>query len=437
MLNFLIYITEVSITSSIFYLFYRYLYFKLSYFTWSRYFFYGFLILSLTIPLLPGFFSQKNISENISYILINGNGIINIKDSFLHKENHILNESLIIKVMFIIWVSGTLRYIFIILKDIFSVIFLVTKNNKKRDENFVLISADFPGNVFSFFNFIFLNKNFENLSINEQQQILKHEKIHAKQLHSADNLIFEIFRAFCWFNPVSKYIVADIKIIHEFIVDNIITENKNKPDYSKLILKLSAEKNGLSAVSNFSKEEIKNRIKLISIPENENIRKRRFIISLPVLIITVFAAWIIISSLNGYIINNPETNKIYRKPFADKSYKIISPYYENKKINNLVVSHRETSYEVKSFSKIYSIYDGTITATSENKIFDLSEYTITQKLKTGDTVYYKGIYKPTAARNKKVKKGQIIGITGDIRLYPKIDIRIARNGKTVNPEMLY
>ncbi len=437
MLNFLIYITEVSIISSIFYLFYRYLYFKLSYFTWSRYFFYGFLILSLTIPLLPGFFSQKNISENISYILINGNGIINIKDSFLHKENSVLNKDLVIKILFIIWLSGTLRYIFVILKNIFSVIFLVSKSRKKIDGDFVLIFTDFPGSVFSFFNFIFLNKNFENSGTNEQQQILKHEKIHAKQLHSVDNLIFEIFKALCWFNPVSKHISADIKIIHEFIVDNIITENKNKPDYSKLILKLSSEKNGLSAVSNFSKEEIKNRIKLISIPESENIRKKRFIISLPVLAVTTFAVWIITSSLNGYITDSPEAGKIYGNPFADNSYKIISPYYENKKINGIAISHKETSYEIKSFSKVYSVFDGIITATDETKIFELSEYTITQKLETGDTVYYKGIYKPTAAINKKVKKGQIIGITGDIRLYPKIDIRISRNGKTVNPEKLY
>lgn len=437
MQNFLIYIFETSILTSIFFLFYRYMYYKLAYFVWNRYFFYVLLFASIIIPFLPSLFATNIVLNKIIGISQNTDAYINVENSFLNDKSSFLSEIPFVKVLFIVWLSGFIRYSLIILKSIFSILKLKSKSSTEKKEGFNIIKTNSKNPAFSFFKNIFVNNDFEKLKDEEKNQILNHEKIHAKQNHTIDNLIFEIFRAFFWFNPISKMIVANVKINHEFIVDNEITGNKNIPKYSRLILKLASNHTNLIGISNFSKEEIKSRIKIISSPENEKIRKKRFAISIPVLIFAMFSSWIIISTTNIYALSKNKKDKLFNKPFNDKNYKIISPFFINKHINKLNVSHKEVSYELKSFSNIYSVGNGIITNIEVKDIFGLKEYTITQKLKDDYKVKYKGLYKPKVKINEKVKTRKIIGIAGDIRLYPKIDIEIVKNKKPINPEELY
>ncbi len=441
MQNFLIYILEVSILTSIFFLFYRYLYFKLAYFVWSRYFFYLILFVSIIIPLLPEIFNADILKYKIESIIrvseTGNNTFINIENSFLNNEKSFLDNIKITEILFIVWLSGFVRYTFIILKSIFAIIKIKSKGEIIKDGDFNIIKTSTNSPAFSFFNDIFVNKDFEKLNDAEKNQITTHEKIHAKQKHTIDNIIFEIFRAVFWFNPISRLISANIKIIHEFIVDNKITGNKNVPDYSKLIIKLATHQSHGITISSFSKEEITNRIKLITFPETEKIRKKRFAISIPVLLITILTTWIISSTINTYAINKQENQNKFHLPFEKGTFKIISPYFENRKFKNLKISHKETSYELKSFSNIFSVEAGKITNIEEKDIFGLKEITITEKLKDGYTIKYKGLYKTTVMKGDKIGKAKIIGQSGDIRLYPKIDIELLKDAKTIDPENFY
>ncbi len=439
-LKMITYLFESSVITSILYMFYRYLYFKLSYFQWSRYYLYGAVLISLIIPLIPSFEQYTLFNYKLIHIpdtVIQGENNVLVKINNHIEQKQFINFSLIEKILIIIWFSGVIRYFFITLKRIFSILKLIKSDNKIKKEGYYFIYSDFSGSTFSFFNYIFLNSEFEKLSEIEKIQIINHEKIHADQNHSFDNLFFEIFRAVFWFNPISELIAADIKIIHEFITDNILTGNKNKPEYSKLILKLSAKDNKFKTTSNFSKEDIKNRISLISFPEKEKIRKRRFIISIPILILTIFALYTIMSTFNAYIFPQKKENKIMHIPFDKNNYSVISPWFENKTINGLSVSHKETDYEVKSFSNIYAIDDGIISNIITKDVFGLKEISLTEKLFSGYTLEIKGLHQIFIKQNDTVKKGQIIAKSGDIRLYPKISIALTKDNKSVNPEKLY
>lgn len=437
MQNFLTYILEVSILTSIFFLFYRYLYYKLAYFVWSRYFFYLILFASLIIPILPSFFSTDLLINKVGNIINNNSNFINIENSFLLEKEVFFQEIKFKQIIFIIWVSGFIRYSFLIAKSILSIIFLIKKGNKKKDGKYTIVSTESDNPAFSFFNYIFVATEFNQLQQADKEQIIKHEKIHAKQKHTIDNLVFEFFRAVFWFNPISKSISINLKIIHEFIVDNVLTGNKNVPDYSKLIVKMASQKTHGFAISNFSNEEIKSRINLITFPEKEKIRKKHFAISIPILLVTIIAMWFITSSINLYTFSKLEQKKEFSFPFDEGTYKIISPYFKKQKINGLQVSHKEISYELKSFSNIYSIEKGKITSIKENDIFGLKEYTITEKLQTGQTIIYKGIFKTKLMKNDIVEKGKLIGISGDLRLYPKLAIKVLVDDVAINPNELY
>ncbi len=74
----------------------------------------------------------------------------------------------------------------------------------------------------------------ENLS--SRDSIIKHEEVHASQLHSADVIIFEIIGIINWFNPVVYAYKKSIKFIHEFIADEVASAETDKSEYAILLV---------------------------------------------------------------------------------------------------------------------------------------------------------------------------------------------------------
>lgn len=456
MLFILIYLFEVSALISVMYLFYRYLYFKLTYFEWSRYFFYGALILSLTIPLLPEILSNKIINYGFSdfgntpYSYIGGSFFIESKKEF-SAEKSFFDKIPIILILFVIWISGLIRYLFLFIRKLISLLILIKKSETEKKDKFIFVKTNSESPAFSFFNYIFINNDFENLTELEQNQIIKHEKLHVEQLHTLDNLIFEIFVSFFWFNPVSKKIINSVKEIHEFIVDNRLTENKNKPDYSRLILKLVEKKSIFNHINNFSKNEIINRIKLISNPESEKIRRKRFIVSMPVLFSVIFAFLMFTSLINSYAEKYIDNKKPFIPPFEKGKYQVISPYFIDKKPNEIfknqnkksdlnikyLISHPEITYKVESNTPVLAVANGIVKKTDTVDNWGVREIIININLKSGYECIYKNIYKATVKQGDTIKQGEQIGITGDIRLYPTISFRLLKNNQHVNPVYCY
>lgn len=455
MLNLIIYLLEVSICMSIMYVFYRYLYFKLSYFEWSRYFFYGALILSLLIPFLPGIFSNEVIYEKLSAIKYSS---FNLEgDSFfIEGDRNFTNDSSksiqipFLEILTIIWVSGLIRYFWVFIRKLMSVKKLIKRAETVESGNYIILKTDVESSAFSFFKYIFINEQFEKLSEEEKKQILDHEKLHSDQYHSLDNIIFDIFRAFFWFNPLSKRITSSLKEIHEFIVDTKLTGNVNKPDYSRLIIKLARSNTYYTGVSSFSKDKIKDRIKLISHPESHKIRRKRFIISIPVLLSVIFTFYMFTSIASAYAVQFDDEALPFIPPFEKGRYRVISPYFYKKRPGEVfkkswsintnskyVISHPELTYEVKSFSKVLAVADGTI-----SKIDTVDNWGVNEiKIEIDFEDNYKGIYKNLYKTNVKVgdffKKGDKIALTGDVRLYPTVSFRLKKDNKHINPIYCY
>lgn len=67
---------------------------------------------------------------------------------------------------------------------------------------------------FSFFNTIFLGSEGRN-----KNEILQHELIHAKYKHSLELIYLEIVTILFWWNPVCRLIKQEVKINHEYMVD--------------------------------------------------------------------------------------------------------------------------------------------------------------------------------------------------------------------------
>ena len=80
---------------------------------------------------------------------------------------------------------------------------------------------------FSFFNFVQLNPQ---LSLENQEVILQHEKIHVSKKHSYDILFIECMHALNWFNPFMILLKKELMNVHEYEVDQIMY-GRHKTEY--------------------------------------------------------------------------------------------------------------------------------------------------------------------------------------------------------------
>ncbi|MFD2162654.1 M56 family metallopeptidase [Paradesertivirga mongoliensis] len=110
---------------------------------------------------------------------------------------------------------------------------------------------------FSFFHYLFINPE-----QHDQNTIRKHELVHICQRHSLDILFIELVQITNWFNPVIALLKTDIKAIHEFIADEIVSKDElGAPDYAMFLIQNSYGSN-LPHLSNqmFNQSLLKSRI---------------------------------------------------------------------------------------------------------------------------------------------------------------------------------
>ena len=105
-------------------------------------------------------------------------------------QNSILSKQISLNWWIVTYAVGVvISAIFLSLK-LFKLKSLFTQNLKSTEGQFRIIELPQTKTAFTFFKTIFLGNE---LSASERDQILEHEKVHAKQLHSLDLLFFEVF----------------------------------------------------------------------------------------------------------------------------------------------------------------------------------------------------------------------------------------------------
>jgi hypothetical protein len=133
--------------------------------------------------------------------------------------------------------------------------------------------------AFSFFNTIFLG---ENISEENKNNIIAHEKIHIEQKHSADLLFFEMLRIFFWFNPMVYLFQNRMATLHEFIADEKVTAEKNKKQYYQNLLSEVFQTEKISFINTFFNQSlIKKRISMLQKSKSKKTAQLKYLLLLP------------------------------------------------------------------------------------------------------------------------------------------------------------
>ena len=325
-----------------------------------------------------------------------------------------------------VYLSGLVRYLIVFIRNNTKVIKLIQHSEIQDIDKYKIAIHKGKTTAFSWFYYIFLNKNFLSLSENEQAQIIEHEKIHARQLHSLDVLIYEVFELVFWFNPLVRKSKQTLKNIHEFIVDAEILNTADAEQYSSLLIKLSGATAELSQVNNFSKSPLFDRIWLMAFPTPEKLRKIRFISGIPLMIAVLISYSFIVSEIN----RSTDRLQIIKKSGFEMplqgNYQIVSLFFEKKALtdkegekNNefqILISHLEVSFSTESFSSVYASEKGIVTKVTTKDNWGIDEIEIEIEHNNQFTSRYKGLEINMVKIGEEVEQGQEIAKTGDNKI---------------------
>ena len=255
--NALMYFLKVNIAIALFYIFYRLVFYRDTFWATRRFYLVFSILLSVVYPFisLSGWLEKQQPMQVImaNYVQLKEITITNAPVSYLNTENVLLTVyglvSLILFIRMVIQLASILRW--------------RMKGKKQILHGVEIISIDKMITPFSFFSTIFMNPSLHNEQ--ETDQILTHENTHARQLHSIDVLLSELMTVLFWINPAAWLLKREIRHNLEFLADNsVIQSGIDSKSYQYHLLQLSYQIPENQLMNRFNISPLKKRITMMN-----------------------------------------------------------------------------------------------------------------------------------------------------------------------------
>ncbi|MUV02973.1 hypothetical protein GN157_04550 [Flavobacterium rakeshii] len=171
--------------------------------------------------------------------------------------------------------------------DLFRIKAIIKGSNGKKEKQYTIIDTTGITLPFSFFSYIVYNS--KSVEPEELNDILKHEKVHSSQKHSADIIIGQLFTILFWFNPFMWLYKKTISQNLEFIADAEACKQVNdRKNYQKTLLKFTLNEEYMGVTNHFYQPLIKKRIMMLNTPSSKKINTFKYAFILPFMFAFVF-----------------------------------------------------------------------------------------------------------------------------------------------------
>lgn len=267
----LTYILQASIAITFCYLMYYSFLRKTTFFKWNRTFFLVSIVLSVALPLLnfaPESLPEQSIKTVQQYI----------PDlSFQSQSSNNMDWKFLFANIFY---AGIIVMSIRFLTQLLSLLRLGKRSEKHKLNDVIIVDTSKNISPFSFFNYIYVNS--KQHSTADFEQILRHEVVHAKEGHSLDILIAEIYNIIFWFNPFAWLIKNSLKQNLEFITDTkVIKSGVDAKLYQYCLLKVSGIHTNMAAANHFNFTKLKNRIIMMNKKRSSQLNILKYLLLLP------------------------------------------------------------------------------------------------------------------------------------------------------------
>lgn len=272
-----VYIVKVNVLLALFYILYKGLFERTTFYRENRFYFLFSLVISFGLPLL--YLTITVWIAPISSVNHNSNLALasTIPSEPLHYLFYVVLISLLISIILI----------FKLLTNTFK-----TKALNKKDQPLQLNGIKYFDQIdiktpFSFWDSIYFNS--QNYSESELKIILLHEETHIRQKHSIDLLFIQIICCLFWFNPLVWKLKSSINKNLEYLTDHSVLEVMNEKSlYQKTLLKTMGITVNNELTHSFNQSFLKMRIMKINQNQTQKLQRWRFSLPLCGALIFIF-----------------------------------------------------------------------------------------------------------------------------------------------------
>jgi len=336
--------------------------------------------------------------------------------------------------MTLLYSLGVLTILGRLILSLVSIFKIVRANEIIKEGDLNLIYLEQAHSPYSFFNYVFLNPSI--LSKTENKQILLHESIHSKQLHSIDLLIIELLKAFFWFNPIIYLLKNALVEVHEYCADQAcVIDDTNKIGYQQCLVQHIESKMNFNLTSAFKSSLTLKRIKMIKKSNTSVWAHFKLILILPVLVISMLSFdYSEIKSENKTVSTNIE----FASPIKPSvKVRVSSPYGERMHpIKKKMLFHRGIDIAAPKGTPIYAVADGQVEKLQRKHEEGKGYGRFIIIAHEGDIAsLYSQMNSYSVELGEKVHEGDLIGFVGTsgISTGPHLHFEIKKNGKNINP----
>jgi len=257
MTNFIVYLAQSAAILAVLYTVYWVFLRKDTFFHVNRFYLLSSLVLSLVIPLLD---IQIIARGPISPVIIMLDPVIISPDKIEKAASTNLSW---FEIAGVVYFTGVFIFSLRLVIQLLQLAVIIRQNKITRHDGSNIVFVDRGYSPFSFFNFIFIRK--EYYFDDKLTPVLAHEKIHIQQYHTLDLLLIEIAIILQWFNPFAWFTGRSMKSIHEFLADEgVLKKGFLQSDYQTLILNEAMGLQVNNLTNNFNLSLLKNRIKMMT-----------------------------------------------------------------------------------------------------------------------------------------------------------------------------
>jgi len=235
----------------------------------------------------------------------------------------------------LIYASVSALLLLIFLANLIRILRLYFRSEKKELCHHRVFVNSVTEQPFSFFGWIFIPADY--LKNEETCNIVVHEKIHAVQCHSADNILVELTAALMWFNPLVWMLLRSVHLLHEYLADEgTLGRGIDRVRYQSLLLNQAAEGRLISLSSRFN-NSLKKRMIMMTNYSNRVNKRGRVLFMIPLGLIMFSVAAIINGLFPGEAAALPVPGSELRSPQSPLTESLAYYKQDTTKVSKVTV----------------------------------------------------------------------------------------------------
>ncbi len=282
--EFLIYFLKINIALVLFYILFRLLFYKDTFWLVRRIY----LISAILISFLYPFISLAGWMQSRETVQVFIAELTNLQDFVITSQQTTAALPAWKNIFLIVYLVISVLLLTRVLIQLYSVLSWKRKSKKTilNNVNVRITSEDIT--PFSFFKSIYIHPELYNEE--ELNEVLTHENTHARQWHSLDVILAELLTVICWINPAAWLLKREIRQNLEFLADNnVLQSGCNTKNYQYHLLNLALHCPDIQIVNKFNIKPLKKRIIMMNQTKTKKQGLIKYLLVLPLAFVLILS----------------------------------------------------------------------------------------------------------------------------------------------------